>query len=113
MPLLQVHTNDDSIKGNLLLVDLKRYAKWEQLRLPDEASNEVGDLYLQVIDLNSDEEARQKILDANPDWLSEYPDKVAYLRERVVVKASERFQILINAPDAATRLILLSVEDDD
>ena len=55
--------------------------------------------YLNVIDLNSDDVTRNKILTENSSWLQSQLDKEGYLRQKVNIKLYQKFRFTIKDSD--------------
>jgi hypothetical protein len=91
----------------ILVADLKRLISWTQFNAAShssEAPKVYDNILIDVIDLNLDAKRRADIVKADPGWLKSVSDKDGYLRERVVVRVLERFEIEIADPAAGVLL---------
>jgi hypothetical protein len=113
VPVFDLLVRREDLKDKVLLIDLPRYVRWKQLPPIDAANEEeyrLGFLMVRVVDLNKDNERRQKIINEGPDWLREQSDPEKYLRSRVVVNVFEKFKIEIVDREAG---ICIAVDDDN
>jgi hypothetical protein len=102
IPVMSMYVGAET-KGKVLLVDLKRFAKWTQYPPADDPGEEkfVTDMILvRVKDLNRRHQLREKIIANDPEWLRAQDDKVRYLKSRVVVNVYEKFKLDILDADA-------------
>jgi hypothetical protein len=95
-------------KENIIcILDLKKIGTWTQYN-PCDTEKEKDflhkEFYLEIIDLNRDDELRNKIIVDKPDWLSKYPDQERYLRQKVVIKVLERFEYNLKNKEAGVIL---------
>lgn len=62
---------------------------------PTEGKEVQGFFYIRVVDLSTQIEDREKILESNPAWLRAQTDKIRYLSLRVRLQIFERPDIRI------------------
>jgi len=104
IPVFSIFAADENLKGRVLIADLGRFASWHQyapIEDEEEEQNTYEAVFIKVSDLNTDDRLRQKIIDDEPDWLRDKPEKERYLRGRVVVRVYERFEAKIREASAA------------
>ncbi|RYE08104.1 MAG: hypothetical protein EOP22_14970 [Hyphomicrobiales bacterium] len=107
VPVLSVKGARSAGKDMAIVADWKRLLKWVQYAAAsdaDDVSKVHGDLLVDVIDLNSNDQRRRAIIGAKPDWLQPISNKDSYLRERVLLRILERFEIEI--VDASAGVLL-------
>ena len=96
IPVFSLFTPDERLRRKMVVADFSRFACWHQY-VPIDDAEEAGDVYeavsIQVSDLNADDRLRTKIIEDNPEWLRDKPEKERYLRGRVVVRIYERFEM--------------------
>lgn len=103
IPVVELFVHKTSLKNKILIVDLEKFASWDQYSPIDneediEFKNDI--FYIKVIDLNVDNTRRDKIIGENAAWLNEHVDKVGYLQQHVIVNIYEKFKIEIKDGDA-------------
>jgi hypothetical protein len=112
IPVFDTFVRRPEAQNHVLILDPRNYVRWRQFA-PNQESDEQtyadGQLAIQVIDLNANIEKRDEIIARNPLWLSEEDDPTAYLRSRVLINVSEKFQIEILD---ASRAICLTVQQE-
>lgn len=107
IPINAVFVEQSELRGHLLIADLDRFARWQQFPAVDEPGEEQflhDSLFIRVADLNVDDALRKKILEDNPEYLHDQPDKERYLRTRVVVKVFEKFSFDVVDNSAGTAI---------
>jgi len=107
IPVLQIRVRGN--RDELCLIDLKKLGQIIQ-HLPHETSEQKkfsrGNFLYQVVDLNSDNEARNKILEKNPEWLQKHDDPELYLKQKVIVKVLERLELRVKNKKAGIKIIV-------
>lgn len=94
-------------KDSICVLDLDKLASFVQHVPYLEASEKQysRDIFLfRVIDLNVDDNLRQKIIDKNPAWLQKHDEPNHYLRQKVIINILERFEIRIRNKEAGVRI---------
>jgi hypothetical protein len=98
VPVFDLFVQREDLRNKVLLADLPRFARWEQFSPVDEDGDEphrVGVLMVRVVDLNRDDDRRERIIRDEPHWLQEQSDPDKFLRSRVVVNVFEKFKVEI------------------
>lgn len=117
IPVVELFINQPSLKNKILIIDLEKFIAWTQYSPVDNVADEQfkDDIFfIKVVDLNIDDEQRNKIMTENPAWLNAHVDKEGYLRQHVVVKVYEKFKIEIKNPKAGICFTVASeVQEDD
>ena len=84
--------------NRIIIIDMKDSIKWIQYS-PIRDSDNSKDLFdifkFSILDLNIENEIRQKILDQNPDWLKNETDKELYLKTKALIDFYQKFEIEI------------------
>lgn len=96
------------------LVDLKKVGELVQyppIKTEDDKQFQRDIFLFKVIDLNSDDIARNKILADNPSWLDDKEDKEAYLRGKVLLNIYSKSQMLIKDVSAGVHLTFIESEE--
>lgn len=96
------------------LVDLKKIGELVQyppVKTEDDKRFQRDIFLFKVIDLNSDDVARNKILTDNPSWLDDKEDKESYLRGKVLLNIYSKSQMLIKDVSAGARLTFIESEE--
>jgi hypothetical protein len=115
IPAFRIFTQVPDLTDRVLLTELPRFARWQQyapIESADDADYVSEFVYIRIVDLNVDDAKREALLQANPPWLENQPNKERYLRKRVVVNVYEKYQIEVIEPaaGAAFRVTVLQPE---
>jgi hypothetical protein len=104
VPVVSLFVQDNNFQDKPLLVDLPRFAKWDQY-VPMDGEEEqpyISDLiYIKITDLNIDNVRRETLIRENPPWLNDQADKDRFLRSRIIVNVYEKFLIQVLDRSAA------------
>lgn len=103
IPVIDLFAQKDELQNKIVVVDLKSFFKliqYSPINKPEDEKFRHGFFYLNVADLNQDDELRNKILLENPAWLKQHPDPEGYLRQQVVVKVFQKLKLQILNKDA-------------
>ncbi|MEK9207211.1 MAG: hypothetical protein AAB922_01935 [Patescibacteria group bacterium] len=98
VPVIDVFIRKSDLKNKVLVTDLQELGilnQYSPIDKQEDADHREDIFYLRITDLNEDNERRQKIITDNPEWLREYSDKDGYLRRRVLINLSEKFEFEI------------------
>lgn len=109
IPVIETRARGKDQVEEVCVVDIKNFATLVQHPPYMEASEKQykRDMFVfRVVDLNTDDELRQKIIDQNPQWLSEHSEPEKYLRQRVVINILERLEVRIKNKGAGLRFII-------
>ncbi len=115
VPIFDMFFREDGFNNKVAIIDLKELGVWEQYLPIDQAGDEqyVDDLlYIRVIDLNLDEEKRDKMIEDNPSWLQDESDKEGYLRQMVNIKIYEKFRFLMKDQPLGTIVSVTNVVEE-
>ena len=111
LPVIRLYR--EKIKGVIGIFDLKRFATLIQLNPIDEEKESQylqEQFYIRVLDLNEDNENRNNIILAAPEWLNKYSDKERYLKTKVIVKTFMRQELCIKDKEAG---VILKTTNDE
>lgn len=106
IPLFNAFVRGDEAGGEVLLVDVRRFARWTQFNPAEKAEDQAyvaDDLFIRVTDLNVDEERRASIVAQNLPWVAEEGEQDSVLRGKVLVNIFEKFSIDVLESDAVRR----------
>jgi hypothetical protein len=116
IPVFDTFVRRNESQNKILVLDALQFLRWRQFA-PDHEPNEPiyaeGKLLIRVVDLNVDADRRNEIIVQNPPWLADEPDRVAYLRGRVLVNVYEKFRIDILDAAAGVCLTFPGPVDND
>lgn len=93
----------------LIILDLKSFAQLKQFPPYDNDEEKVYKediFYGRIINLSKDDEMRNKIIAENPGWLQTYSNPGEYLREKVIIKILEKFNLVIKEKRAGVKILL-------
>lgn len=96
-------------KDSICVLDVDKFANFVQYQPFSENSEKqyIRDIFIfRIIDLNTDDELRQKIIVKNPAWIQKHTDPNRYLRQKVIVNVLEKFEIRIHNKDAGIKIEL-------
>ncbi|MCF7859737.1 MAG: hypothetical protein K9N07_10530 [Candidatus Cloacimonetes bacterium] len=99
-------------KGFIGVFDLKKFAVLTQLNPlsnNEDKKYRVDQFYINIIDLSEDDNARNDIIQKNPDWLKKYEDKERFLKTKVIIKTFMRQDMQIVDKKAA---VLINIGSD-
>lgn len=92
IPVFNIFAEKESLQNKLIVLDIDNFGNWVQYTPYESEKDEDSNMVLiRVLDLNKDNDRRQKILDEKPEWLNKYDDKEGYLRGHVVINVYEKF----------------------
>jgi hypothetical protein len=109
VPVIDLFIRSEEANESLLIADLSKYVRWKQyspVDAPVEEEDVIGFLLVRIMDMNQDEERRQRIIAEDPEWLRAQEDKDRYLRRRVLVNVYEKFSLEIVERRAGIRVDL-------
>ncbi len=109
IPVVDIFARKADLKNRVVIIDLAKFGVLNQYSPIEKEENEKykDDIFLiKVLDLNKDDDARNKIIADNPEWLQQYPDKETYLRRQVLINVYERFEFSLSDRKAAQMLIV-------
>jgi hypothetical protein len=107
IPVIDLFINEKELKNKVIITDLGKLGIWNQYSPADNQEDGVykeGIFSLRIIDLNKENEAKNKIISENPAWLQKYENKDEYLRRHIVIKLYQKFKFEIKNPSAGYRL---------
>jgi hypothetical protein len=87
------------------LIDLERIGvinQYPPINVPEDKQFQKDIFMVKIIDLNSDNEKRQKILAENPSWLAEKQDPDVYLKGKAVINIYSKFEFEVTDNTAGT-----------
>ncbi|GEM_PF-971368 len=112
IPVFRVFTRDEDVKNFLVVASLKELGELVQYSPTDDPQDKThreGIFELKVIDLNSDDVARSKLISQDPLWLREHQNKEGYLRRKVLINVYERVQFVFKNKAAAVKLFVSDI----
>ena len=112
----RLRRQDSRPKGTICLCDIKLVGQatyYSPALDPEESGSCIDKFLFRVVDLNGNGVEREKILAADPPWLSAHPNKNEYLRMKVELMIFERLSIdFRNAKAAGYVFHLRSINED-
>jgi|GEM_PF-4130178 len=116
--IFDVSTNHkDKLSNKILIINLEKFAVWKQYNPIDKETDITfikDDLYMNVIDLNKEEKLQSDIV--KKEWLiKKYPaneeERYNYLKQLIIIKIYEKFDIILNDPEASICLNINNSEE--
>jgi hypothetical protein len=104
VPVVDIFVREEKLENKVLITDLNKFGILKQYSPIDNAvdSGYKDDIFLiKVIDLNKDNERRQKLINDKPTWLEKEVDKEGYLRQKVLINLYEKFEFKVKESKAA------------
>lgn len=119
VPLFGVHTREKDHANKVLICDLAKFVEWERFS-PADKDDQRADIFqnllIKVLDLNVEDERRNKLLRENPPWLAEkgnLEERELYLRTKVVVNVYDRYSLHFIDATAAVCLTVVRARGED
>jgi hypothetical protein len=113
VPVFDLFVNKEEARNKVIVADIFRLARWDQYdAMVDRQGWEIlGPLWFRLVDLSTDAQRRQALLDKQPDWLKKEERPVEYLREKVIVELYERLALTVKDADEAACLNVRQVHE--
>lgn len=95
IPVFGIRSDSKDLVGKMILLDSRELGEFRQYSPKEKDGDEKfieNGLLVKVLDLNQDNNTRQRLLDQNPNWLQEQEGPEEYLRQHVLINIYERFE---------------------
>lgn len=112
MPIFSLFLRSGKM-NNICVVDLKKLGNWIQYLPADKEEDKQYQkdmFFFKIVDLNTDNDLRDKIISEKPKWLDKEADKKRYLNRRVVFQLYEKF--IYEIKDNNAGIILKIIKND-
>jgi hypothetical protein len=109
IPVIRARGRSRGQAEEICIFDLDKYANFIQYPPYSQTSEKSfrKDIFIfRIIDLNKDNDLRQKILVKKPEWLQKYENADRLLKQKVVTNILERFELRIINRSAGIKFIL-------
>ena len=107
IPIFSLFLRNREMNNYICVLDLKKLGDWTQYLPADKEQDKQYQkdmFFFKIVDLNVDNDLRDKIISEKPKWLEKEKDKKRYLNRRVVFQIYEKFKYEIKDENAGVVL---------